>query len=200
MPTIAAQRQKTRYRATMDEAITLLGGECAHCGDTERLEFDHIDPNTKSFTISSKATLGMKAIRDELTKCQLLCRSCHLKKSGAEIAARRSNEHGGGLHGIRRCKCTLCHERRLQTQNERRREKRGGLDRKPTVFKLDHRNQKNNASTGIRGVSKTPGERTYKVQVAHLGKRHYIGRFDTIEEAEAAAIKARNQFHGKAAA
>lgn len=195
------ERSRSRYRQTMDEAIDLLGGHCAKCGSVEGLEFDHIDPATKLFSISAKAARGMQAIEGELAKCQLLCLSCHRSKNSVDMAAMvKRNEHGGGLHGIKRCKCALCHERRLQTQNERRREKRGGLDRKPTVFKLDHRNQKNNASTGIRGVSKTPGERTYKVQVAHHGKRHYIGRFDTIEEAEAAAIKARNQFHGKAAA
>lgn len=190
---------RARYRANyfriMREAKELLGGKCTKCGSTDRLEFDHIDRSTKKFNISARAANGMKAIADELTKCQLLCRPCHLKKSGTELAERFSNEHGGGLHGIKRCKCTLCHERRLQTQNERRREKRGGLDRKPTVFKLDHRNQKNNASTGIRGVSKTPGERTYKVQVGYKGKRRYVGRFATLAEAESAAIKAREELH-----
>jgi len=30
----------------------MLGGRCVRCGATEDLEFDHIDPSTKRFTIS----------------------------------------------------------------------------------------------------------------------------------------------------
>lgn len=48
------------------------------------------------------------------------------------------------------------------------------------------------SSTGVRGVRREPSGR-YAAQVGHNQKRHYAGTFDTLEEAEAAAIALRNK-------
>ena len=45
------------------------------------MHFDHIDPETKSFTISSKITYPKQYVLEELAKCQLLCEECHIAKS-----------------------------------------------------------------------------------------------------------------------
>lgn len=58
-----------------------LGGVCAHCGTTENLEFDHIDPQTKTSPINALLSYRWERIVEELNKCQLLCSACHLKKS-----------------------------------------------------------------------------------------------------------------------
>src|ERR1039458_4439369 len=60
----------------------LLGGYCVECGTTDDLEFDHADPETKSFEISSRALDGpWAALLAEAEKCELRCRPCHWKKS-----------------------------------------------------------------------------------------------------------------------
>lgn len=62
-----------------------LGGKCVRCGATERLEFDHIIKETKSFTIGSSLTcFTIEELIEEVKKCQLLCRPCHIIKSDEE--------------------------------------------------------------------------------------------------------------------
>lgn len=80
------------YRAERrQKALDLLGGECAVCGSTENLEFDHIDPDTKSGHVS---TMLMSAKWDdtlvELQKCQLLCKAHHIEKSRLDAQGRSS--------------------------------------------------------------------------------------------------------------
>ncbi len=60
-----------------------LGGKCAHpeCNETKKLQFDHVDPKTKSFNISSHLGCSMKKLIPEVDKCQLLCPKHHLEKS-----------------------------------------------------------------------------------------------------------------------
>lgn len=58
-----------------------LGGKCVRCGATERLEFDHIIPADKSYTIGSNITcFSLEELILEVDKCQLLCRPCHIQK------------------------------------------------------------------------------------------------------------------------
>jgi hypothetical protein len=58
-----------------------MGGKCISCGCKDNLEFDHIDPSTKSFNISSGYNKTKKELFEELSKCQLLCNKCHLEKT-----------------------------------------------------------------------------------------------------------------------
>ena len=59
-----------------------LGGKCVRCGTVENLEFDHIDPAKKSYSIASNITcFSLEELILEVDKCQLLCRPCHMKKS-----------------------------------------------------------------------------------------------------------------------
>jgi len=63
--------------------IKHLGGKCNNCGcdDHEVLEFDHIDPKTKTIAISRNMFLALDTLLEELKKCQLLCVQCHTKKT-----------------------------------------------------------------------------------------------------------------------
>ena len=61
--------------------IEKLGGKCIECGCTETLEFDHIDPSTKSFNISAGYIKPKEVLLEEVAKCQLLCNKCHIEKS-----------------------------------------------------------------------------------------------------------------------
>ncbi|MBW3545390.1 MAG: HNH endonuclease [Bacteroidetes bacterium] len=53
-------------------------GPCVQCGSNEDLHIDHIDPFYK---ISHRIWSWTKRKRDsELSKCQVLCKRCHIKK------------------------------------------------------------------------------------------------------------------------
>lgn len=69
----------------------LARGKCAKCEEEVQdipwvlryFEYDHIDPQTKLFSISRGILSGRteSELKHELTKCQLLCNSCHRKKT-----------------------------------------------------------------------------------------------------------------------
>lgn len=79
-------RQKERYHTNRTRFLLVLGNECAACGTSKDLEFDHIDPSTKEKKIAG--LLGRSSeetIMEELVKCQLLCKACHRTKSNKDI-------------------------------------------------------------------------------------------------------------------
>jgi hypothetical protein len=62
------------------KCIEYLGGKCVDCGYSDHpvaFDFDHIDPDDKSFKISGKAIYRWKELRNELDKCALRCSNCH---------------------------------------------------------------------------------------------------------------------------
>ena len=76
------QYMLNRYYRRQEKAIRQLGGACVTCGTKESLEFDHIDPITKEFTLAKGlATWAESRIQKELSKCQLLCKPCHIDKT-----------------------------------------------------------------------------------------------------------------------
>jgi hypothetical protein len=59
-----------------------LGGKCVRCGATEKLDFDHITPADKCYSIGTNiTTFSLEELIMEVDKCQLLCRPCHIQKS-----------------------------------------------------------------------------------------------------------------------
>ena len=106
---------RTEYLTNRERALTYLGGKCVRCGATERLEFDHVDSKTKSFSIGKNLNRKWLSLKDELDKCQLLCKPCHQAKT------RESSDHVGGhnkwkevkhgtLHAYNhyKCRCEDC--------------------------------------------------------------------------------------------
>ena len=68
-------------------AVEYLGGKCVDCGYDryiEALEFDHIDPSKKDFTISGNHCVSWERIREELDKCELRCANCHRERHARE--------------------------------------------------------------------------------------------------------------------
>jgi 5-methylcytosine-specific restriction endonuclease McrA len=65
------------------EAIVRLGGKCVACSEKREfeLEFDHIDPKTKVASIAEMMTAAKAIFDAEVAKCQLMCKSCHKKKT-----------------------------------------------------------------------------------------------------------------------
>ena len=73
---------KQNYHKRRNQLIEQMGGKCVRCGNTEELEFDHIDKHTKTAKVTSLlASSSLQSAIDEAQKCQLLCRQCHIKKT-----------------------------------------------------------------------------------------------------------------------
>lgn len=81
---------KTRYEHVKEHRknrkallVNHLGGKCIKCGYDdciEALEFHHLDPTQKDFTISdSNKTRTLEQVIAEIEKCVLLCCRCHVE-------------------------------------------------------------------------------------------------------------------------
>jgi predicted HNH restriction endonuclease len=70
-----------RMRLLKQKCVEYKGGKCEKCGYDKyngALDFHHIDPNEKDFTISHvKAYSFDDKIKKELDKCILVCSNCH---------------------------------------------------------------------------------------------------------------------------
>lgn len=78
--------QKSWIKNRRDQWIA-ENGPCK-CGSDDRLQVDHIDPKTK--TTHRIWSWSEERRKSELLKCQVLCYSCHKKKSAKECSDRFS--------------------------------------------------------------------------------------------------------------
>src|ERR1035438_3115983 len=69
----------------LDIVIEAMGGlKCKHCGAKEShgkskaLQFHHVDPSIRSFSITSSLNHPLKDLLEEAHKCILLCQLCHI--------------------------------------------------------------------------------------------------------------------------
>ena len=76
---------KSRWESRRQAAVDLLGAQCARCESTIDLEFDHIDPKTKTMSIARASSRSEDFFWNEVAKCQLLCKPCHLEKTAEDI-------------------------------------------------------------------------------------------------------------------
>jgi hypothetical protein len=70
------------------EAVKYKGGACMVCGYSRyvgSLDFHHLDPKQKEFSISKYRTYNIENLKPELDKCILLCRNCHGELHGGFI-------------------------------------------------------------------------------------------------------------------
>lgn len=63
------------------ECVDYKGGKCQNCGyckSISALDFHHLDPRQKDFTIGDrKSRVNSDVTKKELDKCVLLCSNCH---------------------------------------------------------------------------------------------------------------------------
>ena len=74
---------KIKRKIKVDDILSAIKAECAICGEKHpaTLDFHHIDPNNKKFTISTYYVSGCSKdkIIKETEKCIVLCSNCHRK-------------------------------------------------------------------------------------------------------------------------
>lgn len=80
-------RYKQNFHAKMLEY--LADKNCEHCGESDNrvLEFDHINPLTKSFSVSQALRYGYSWPETlvEIAKCRILCANCHKKRTALQF-------------------------------------------------------------------------------------------------------------------
>lgn len=111
-----------RYHKRKAYYIDLMGGKCVLCGSEVDLEIDHIDPSTKEFALGKAfAGFSTKRIEQEIKKCQLLCKSCHIEKTNS---TRVRSEHGTKNRYLKyKCRCGICKAYMRVVKKKSRREK-----------------------------------------------------------------------------
>lgn len=152
---------QSKYQAQRASFIERLGGKCVHCSSITCLEFDHIDPEQKSFDVG--ALFGKKklpAVYAELDKCQLLCHDCHSAKTSAYNTERMKkhyqaiNGEDGFRHGTVysfmriKCSCLECEAFKRQWNTDRNERRRGTADIRGT-YKPRRPGQKEDAPVGF---------------------------------------------------
>lgn len=72
-----------KRRDTKQKLIDYKGGKCEECGYNKcsaALEFHHINPDEKDFSISqvdTRSNSHFEKLKKEVDKCRLLCANCH---------------------------------------------------------------------------------------------------------------------------
>jgi len=69
-----------RFRSIKSKAIEYKGGKCIRCGYDKcpaALDFHHRDPLLKDPNWSFSKNRSLDKIKDELDKCDLVCKTCH---------------------------------------------------------------------------------------------------------------------------
>lgn len=91
---VCNERKAKERRSILDE-IKLAQG-CQECGYKKHpaaLDFDHINPSEKEFTIGTSYTsVSIKRLLDEVAKCQVLCANCHRIKSFHQVQERKAKQ------------------------------------------------------------------------------------------------------------
>lgn len=70
------------------KSLEYKGGKCVICGYTKclsALDFHHVDPTKKEFTISQLRTYSWEKIQKELDKCVCLCKNCHAEVHSGSV-------------------------------------------------------------------------------------------------------------------
>ena len=77
----AAARSRKNHAKRRKVILEAKVGGCVDCQEVDPvvLHFDHRDPSTKSFNISSKS-VSMERLLAEIAKCDVRCANCHLRK------------------------------------------------------------------------------------------------------------------------
>lgn len=86
---IGRSKSVVNWRKRIKERlVNLKGGKCQKCGYDkciEALQFHHIDPSKKDFSIGGKSW-AFERMKKEVDKCILLCANCHIEEHNGVVA------------------------------------------------------------------------------------------------------------------
>lgn len=73
------QKYMVGYRQRTKSYVDSQVKPCIKCGETREyvIDFHHIDPSKKSFTVRSGKRRSVESLAEELKKCICLCKNCH---------------------------------------------------------------------------------------------------------------------------
>lgn len=86
-----AKARRIRYREAFHQMmLTYMNEKCCEIcceNDIRVLEFDHINPMEKEFSISQALRLGYswEQTLSEISKCRILCANCHKKHTANQF-------------------------------------------------------------------------------------------------------------------
>ena len=98
------------YKERKQKYINMLGGQCSICGSKNNLQFHHKDRTTKNFSIGKLMNYSETKVLQELDKCVLICKSCHIKHHSEDgtfksCGGRRERSCGGNAYNARKVRC-----------------------------------------------------------------------------------------------
>ena len=74
------QNVKNYRQRLKDRLVYIMGGKCCICNynkTNNALEFHHIDPTKKDFSLCQKNNISFTKAKEEIKKCILVCANCH---------------------------------------------------------------------------------------------------------------------------
>lgn len=74
------QNVKDSRRRLKERLLYVMGSKCCICGYDKcnsALEFHHLDPNEKDFTLGANTNISFARANEEIKKCILVCANCH---------------------------------------------------------------------------------------------------------------------------
>ena len=90
----ACHERKVKKRRKLIDQVKMDSG-CCICGYNSHavaLDFDHLNPAEKDFTIGNRYTHApWQTVLDEIAKCRILCSNCHRVETLKQQALLRSN-------------------------------------------------------------------------------------------------------------
>lgn len=113
-----AEKNKLRNKSRKKEAVKYKGGECMHCGYKKSIvamDFHHIDPSQKDKNWYLLRVKSLERLKNELDKCDLLCKNCHFtvhhkRKKTNRVSKRREFKKLACLDYKNTIECTKCHK------------------------------------------------------------------------------------------
>lgn len=95
-------RVRQRQQVTVEFLRELRRVPCMDCGgkfEPHQMDFDHRDPELKSFNIMTGRAMLMKRERllTEVAKCDVVCANCHAVRTYALQAARSARRRADGM-------------------------------------------------------------------------------------------------------
>lgn len=103
--TVNSERVAKRRKLLKEKAVEYLGGKCSICGYDKcinALQFHHINPENKDFSISAKGyTRSWKIVKKELDKCILVCANCHCEVHASLVKKEPEDSNDFGF-------CNIC--------------------------------------------------------------------------------------------